>query len=63
MHAVLDSKGLHQSNLLLMALSVLHLGVSALAISYAGAVGLVAADAFNMLLRVALSLWCVSTST
>ena len=53
----MDSAGLQQTNLMLLLLSALHLGASALAISRAGAVGLVAADALNMALRVGTSLW------
>eukprot|EP00798_Chlamydomonas_sp_ICE-L_P020931 gene20931-27781_t len=56
-HAVLDKKGLHQTNMALIAISILHIASSALAVTYGGAVGLVAADAVNMGVRVTMSMW------
>lgn len=57
MHAVLDSKALQQANAALVVLGATHVAASLALIRAGGAVGLVAADAFNMLLRIAYSLW------
>ncbi len=57
MHAVLDGRGIQQTNMLLVAFSVTHLAASVFCINAAGAVGLVLADAVNMVLRIACSLW------
>ena len=56
-HAVLDGRGIQQTNMLLVAFSVAHLAASIFCINAAGAVGLVLADAVNMVLRIACSLW------
>ena len=56
-HAVLDSRGIQQTNLLLVAFSALHLMASIFLINSFGAVGLVLADSINMLLRVTCSMW------
>ncbi|KAG1680360.1 hypothetical protein FOA52_015451 [Chlamydomonas sp. UWO 241] len=58
-HAVLDARGLSQINALLVAFAVVHVAASAGAVSAAGAVGLVAADAANMALRIVSSLWYI----
>jgi oligosaccharide translocation protein RFT1 len=56
-HAVLDSRGIQQTNLLLVLFSVLHMTASWVLIRAAGAVGLMLADAVNMALRIACSMW------
>ncbi len=60
MHAVLDGAALRQSNALLLAFSAAHVGATLVLVKQAGAVGLVAADALNMLLRIAYSAWWVA---
>lgn len=56
-HAVLGSAALQQANLLLVVFTAVHLACSAVLVHIAGAGGLVLADAANMLLRIAYSLW------
>lgn len=59
MHAVLDQRGLQANNLLLLAFSGAHMAATWVLVRQAGAVGLVLADAVNMLLRIAYSAWWV----
>ncbi len=56
-HAVSDSRALQQINYLLVGFSIAHVAASVVCINTFGAVGLVLADAINMALRVACSLW------
>ncbi len=56
-HAVLDARGLQQVNGLLVVFSCAHVAASLVCIRAMGAVGLVIADAVNMTLRIASSLW------
>jgi hypothetical protein len=56
-HAVLDQAGLALSNLLMVAFTAIHLVACWVLINQMGTVGLVAADAINMCLRIGLSLW------
>ncbi|PNH05931.1 Protein RFT1 [Tetrabaena socialis] len=58
-HAVLDSRGLQQSNALLLLFSAAHLAACVAGVGRAGALGLVGADSVNMLLRIAYSAWCI----
>lgn len=57
MHAVLDQAGLALSNLLMVVFTAVHLLACWVLITHLGTVGLVAADAINMCLRIALSFW------
>lgn len=52
-HAVADARQLHASNLALVGFTAAHAGLSAVAVQRAGALGLIAADAANMALRIA----------
>lgn len=54
---MLDAKGLAQSNALLLAASAAHLALCVHTVPDYGALGLVWADAANMLLRIAYSMW------
>jgi len=56
-HAVADQRGLHQANIVLVVVSVLHMGLSVVAVNTAGAAGLLVADAINMALRIFYCLW------
>ncbi|GLC67093.1 hypothetical protein PLESTF_000514400 [Pleodorina starrii] len=56
-HAVLDARGLQQSNALLLVFSGAHLAVCVALVRQYGALGLVAADGANMVLRIAYSAW------
>ena len=56
-HAVLDARGIQQTNALLVAFSLIHLVASVVCINLAGAVGLVLADSINMILRISCSFW------
>lgn len=58
-HAVLDKRQLAVSNVLMVFLSVAHIGACALLITRMGSAGLVAADAANMVLRILVSAWWV----
>ncbi|GIL92754.1 hypothetical protein Vretimale_11741 [Volvox reticuliferus] len=58
-HAVLDARGLQQSNALLLVFSGAHLGVCVVLVRQYGALGLVAADGANMVLRISYSAWCI----
>ncbi|GBF96551.1 hypothetical protein Rsub_09134 [Raphidocelis subcapitata] len=58
-HAVLDAAALQRANAALVALGASHVAASLLLVSAGGAAGLVAADALNMALRIAYSLWLV----
>ncbi|GIL64160.1 hypothetical protein Vafri_18121 [Volvox africanus] len=58
-HAVLDARGLQQSNALLLVFSAVHLGVCVALVRQYGALGLVAADSANMVLRISYSAWCI----
>ncbi|GFR48691.1 hypothetical protein Agub_g10647, partial [Astrephomene gubernaculifera] len=58
-HAVLDARGLQQSNMLLLVFSGAHLAACVVLVQQYGALGLVAADSVNMLLRIAYSAWCI----
>ncbi|GIL76385.1 hypothetical protein Vretifemale_5979 [Volvox reticuliferus] len=58
-HAVLDARGLQQSNALLLVFSGAHLGVCVALVRQYGALGLVAADGANMVLRISYSAWCI----
>lgn len=58
-HAVLDHRGLQQSNMLLLAFSAAHLAACGALVRRHGALGLVAADSLNMALRIAYSGWCM----
>ncbi|GLI64837.1 hypothetical protein VaNZ11_008131 [Volvox africanus] len=58
-HAVLDARGLQQSNALLLVFSGVHLGVCVALVRQYGALGLVAADSANMVLRISYSTWCI----
>ena len=52
-HAVADARQLHASNAALVGFTAAHAALSAAAVRRAGALGLVAADAANMALRIA----------
>jgi oligosaccharide translocation protein RFT1 len=56
-HAVLGAAALNRSNALLLVFTGVHLACSVALVTRLGAVGLIAADALNMLLRVAYSSW------
>ncbi|KAG2486826.1 hypothetical protein HYH03_014509 [Edaphochlamys debaryana] len=58
-HAVLDARGLRASNAVLAAASGLHLAACVGLVGRAGALGLVAADGINMVVRIAYSAWCI----
>lgn len=55
-HAVLDARALQRANAALVALGAAHAAASLALVRARGAVGLIAADALNMALRIALSL-------
>lgn len=57
MHAVLDPSALRAANALLVVFTASHVVCSIVLVQLGGAAGLVAADAFNMALRIAYSLW------
>jgi hypothetical protein len=59
-HAVLDAAALQRANAALVVLGMAHAAASFALVSAGGALGLVAADALNMCLRIAYSLWWVS---
>lgn len=59
-HAVLDPSALSAANAMLVVFTVAHVVTSVVMVKLGGAAGLVLADAFNMLLRIAYSLRCVS---
>lgn len=52
-HAVADARQLHASNAALVGFTAVHAGLSAAAVRAGGAAGLIAADAANMVLRIA----------
>lgn len=54
-HAVLDPSGLSAANAMLVVFAVAHVISSAVMVKLGGAAGLVLADAFTMLLRIAYS--------
>jgi oligosaccharide translocation protein RFT1 len=56
-HAVLGAAALNRSNALLLVFTGVHLACSVALVTRLGAVGLITADAVNMLLRVAYSSW------
>jgi hypothetical protein len=56
-HAVLDARALATANLVLLGVAGAHLAGCVVLIRALGAVGLVAADALNMALRIAVSMW------
>ncbi len=56
-HAVLDTRQLAWSNVVLVALTGAHLGASVACIRALGSVGFVLADSINMALRIGVSLW------
>jgi oligosaccharide translocation protein RFT1 len=56
-HAVADQRGLHQANMVLVVVSIVHMGLSVGAVNTAGAAGLLIADAINMALRIFYCLW------
>ncbi|KXZ50073.1 hypothetical protein GPECTOR_18g51 [Gonium pectorale] len=58
-HAVLDARGLRHSNAALLAFSGAHLAACVALVGRHGALGLVAADGANMVLRIAYSAWCI----
>ncbi|KAG2446862.1 hypothetical protein HYH02_008019 [Chlamydomonas schloesseri] len=58
-HAVLDARGLQASNALLLLFAGAHMGACVALVGRLGALGLVAADGANMLLRIAYSAWCI----
>jgi oligosaccharide translocation protein RFT1 len=58
-HAVADQRGLHQANMVLVVVSILHMGLSVVAVNTAGAAGLLIADAINMTLRIFYCLWFI----
>lgn len=58
-HAVLDARGLSASNGLLLAFAGAHLAACVGLVGRHGALGLVAADGINMVLRIAYSAWWV----
>ena len=58
-HAVADQRGLHQANMVLVAVSVVHMGLSVVSVNTAGAAGLLIADAVNMVLRIFYCLWFI----
>lgn len=57
MHAVLDQAALKAANALLVVFSAAHVACSVVLVQLGGAAGLVAADAANVGLRIAYSLW------
>eukprot|EP00198_Chlamydomonas_reinhardtii_P011831 XP_001701168.1 predicted protein [Chlamydomonas reinhardtii] len=58
-HAVLDARGLQASNALLLLFAGAHVGACVGLVGRLGALGMVAADAANMVLRIAYSAWCI----
>lgn len=60
MHGVLDPAALRVANAMLVAFTASHVAASLALVSMGGALGLVAADSINMLLRIAYSLRCVA---
>ncbi|KAG2427588.1 hypothetical protein HXX76_012242 [Chlamydomonas incerta] len=58
-HAVLDARGLQASNALLLLFTAVHLAACVGLVGRLGALGLVAADGANMVLRIAYSAWCI----
>lgn len=58
-HAVADQRGLHQANMVLVVVSVLHMGLSVVSVNTAGAAGLLVADAINIALRIFYCLWFI----
>lgn len=59
-HAVADQSELHQANAALVAVSIVHIGLSVWGVKSSGAVGLLLADAVNMVLRIFYCLWFAS---
>ena len=58
-HAVLDSKGLQQTNYLLVLFSAAHIAALVVCIRASGATGLILADGINMMIRIATSLFYI----
>jgi oligosaccharide translocation protein RFT1 len=56
-HAVLEPSALKAANALLVVFAASHVLASIVLVQLGGAAGLVAADAVNMALRIAYSLW------
>lgn len=56
-HAVLEPSALKAANALLVVFTASHVVCSIVLVQLGGAAGLVAADALNMTLRIAYSLW------
>jgi oligosaccharide translocation protein RFT1 len=52
LHGVASESYLHKNNLVLVAASMIHLGISITAVKFHGAMGLLVADSVNMLLRI-----------
>lgn len=51
-HGVSDQRGLHRANTVLAAMSVVHIILGVVGVRYGGAMGLLLADAANMLFRI-----------
>lgn len=56
-HAVADSRSLYKANIMLVTISIVHIGLSVLGVRHAGALGLLLADAANMIIRI---VYCLS---
>ena len=59
-HATADQRQLRQTNAVLVALSLCHMGVSVGGVKIAGGMGLLVADGVNMGLRIGYCMWFIS---